>query len=95
MTHHNGQQSPTTPLHPAHVTDQFTLLAREAGLPPIRLHDLRHGIATHALAAGVPLKVVSELLGHATTGITGDIYTTVVDEAKRAAAAAIAGQIGV
>lgn len=84
-----------TPLHPAHVTDQFTLLAREAGLPPVRLHDLRHGTATHALAAGVPLKVVSELLGHATTGITGDIYTTVVDEAKRAAATAIAGQLGI
>lgn len=35
-------------LHPAHVTDQFERLAFEAGLPPIRLHDLRHGAATLA-----------------------------------------------
>jgi hypothetical protein len=34
------------PLHLADVTDQFQFLARLAGLPPIRLHDLRHGAAT-------------------------------------------------
>lgn len=79
-------------LHPAYVTEQFQLLAREAGLPPIRLHDVRHGVATHLLTAGVDMKVVSEILGHADTGITGDIYTSVVDDAKRAAANAIADQ---
>ncbi len=36
------------PLHPADVTDHFQFLARRAGLPPIRLHDLRHGAATMA-----------------------------------------------
>ncbi len=82
-----------SPLHPARVTDLFTRLAREAGLPPIRLHDLRHGTATHALTAGVPMKVVSEILGHSTTAITADLYTSVVDEAKRHAANAIAAQL--
>lgn len=81
-----------TALHPAHVTDQFQILTREAGLPPIRLHDLRHGTATHALSAGVALKVVSEMLGHSTLGVTADLYTSVVDELKKSAADAIAEQ---
>ena len=79
-----------TALHPSHITDQFRRLARDAGLPPIRLHDLRHGAATHALTAGVPIKTVSEMLGHSSYVITADTYTSVADEAKRAAAQAIA-----
>jgi integrase len=39
-------------LHPADVTDRFRELIARAGLPPIRLHHLRHGAATLALAAG-------------------------------------------
>jgi integrase len=66
------------------------LLAREADLPPIRLHDLRHGAATHALSAGVDVKVVSEMLGHSSSVITRDTYTSVVDEVKHTAAAALA-----
>ena len=58
------------------------------------MHDLRHGTATHALSAGVAMKVVSEMLGHSTTAITADLYTSVVDEAKRHAANAIAAQLG-
>lgn len=83
-----------TPLHPARVTDLFARLLREAGLPPIRLHDVRHGTATHALTAGVAMKVVSHMLGHSNTAITADLYTSVVDEAKRHAANAIAAQLG-
>lgn len=81
-----------TPLHPALITDLFNALVREAELPPIRLHDLRHGTATHALTAGVAMKVVSEMLGHSNIAITMDTYTAVVDEAKRSAAQAIAEQ---
>jgi site-specific recombinase XerD len=50
------------PLHPADVTDRFQHLIRQAGLPPIQLHDLRHGAATLALAAGVEMKVVQHVL---------------------------------
>ncbi|WP_370346571.1 site-specific integrase [Catenulispora sp. MAP5-51] len=53
-----------TALNPADVTGLFDRLVRDAALPPIRLHDLRHGAATHALDAGVPVKVVSDMLGH-------------------------------
>ncbi|WP_370382256.1 tyrosine-type recombinase/integrase [Catenulispora sp. GAS73] len=82
-----------TPLHPAYVTDQFHRLVNEADLPPIRLHDLRHGAASLALAAGVDVKVVSEMLGHSTTVITRDTYTSVYDELKHAAASSIAAAI--
>ncbi|NUR27929.1 MAG: tyrosine-type recombinase/integrase [Catenulispora sp.] len=78
-----------SPLHPAWVTDQFKLLLREAGLPPIRLHDLRHGAATLALANGVDIKVVQEMLGHSSATITRDTDTSVVDERPLAAADAI------
>lgn len=80
-------------LHPGWVSNQFRLLVQEAGLPPVRLHDLRHGAATLALAAGVDVKVVQEMLGHSTSTITRDTYTSVFDELKHAAAGAIADAI--
>ena len=77
-------------LHPASVSAWFKQLAREADLPPIRLHDLRHGAASLMLAANVDIKVVSELLGHSGTTITRDIYTSVFDPLKRRAVQAAA-----
>jgi integrase len=47
FTRENGSQ-----LHPASITDRFVTLVETAGLPPIRLHDLRHGAASLMLAAG-------------------------------------------
>lgn len=51
---------------------------RQTSLPEIRLHDLRHTFATLALQAGVPGKVVSEMLGHASVTITYDTYSHVI-----------------
>jgi integrase len=80
-----------TSLHPADVTDHFRDLTAQAGLPPIRLHDLRHGAATLALAAGVDLKTVQEMLRHSSITITADTYTSVLPElAKQAAEKAAA-----
>ncbi|SFC61369.1 site-specific integrase [Streptomyces aidingensis] len=76
-------------LHPGKLTDLFARLVADADLPPIRLHDLRHGAATLMLAAGVDIKVISETLGHSDTRITRDIYQSVLDELARAAAEAI------
>jgi integrase len=81
------------PLHPGIVTKTFERLARRAGLPPIRLHDVRHSYATAALEAGVPLKVVSERLGHSSIAITGDVYSHVRPEVDQAAADQIAALI--
>jgi integrase len=61
-----------------------------ADLPPVRFHDLRHGTATMLLAAGQPIKVISEILGHATSAFTADVYTEVAQELADAAAVAIA-----
>ncbi|MEW1847008.1 site-specific integrase, partial [Nonomuraea angiospora] len=65
------------PLHPQQVSDQFYQLAFQVGLPPVRLHDLRHGAASLMLAAGVDLKVVQETLGHVSSTFTRDTYTSV------------------
>ncbi len=79
-----------SPLHPADVTARFQELTRQAGLPPIRLHDLRHGAATLALAAGADMKVVQNMLRHSSITVTMDTYTTVLPEVALAAAEATA-----
>ena len=78
------------PLRPEYVTRHFQALALRAGLPVIRLHDLRHTNASLALSAGVDLKVVSERLGHSQLAITADLYTHVNRGLGKAAAEQIA-----
>jgi integrase len=82
-----------SPLHPSQVTEQFHRLTEQADLPPTKLHSLRHGAATHALSAGVPLKTVSNMLGHSSYQITADTYAAVADDAKRDVAQTIAAQL--
>ncbi|OLT12708.1 hypothetical protein BJF79_21650 [Actinomadura sp. CNU-125] len=74
------------PLAPVRLTRLFQGLVAECGLPPIRLHDLRHGAATLALAAGVELKVVQDMLGHSSIVLTADTYTSVLPEVAHRAA---------
>jgi hypothetical protein len=69
---------------------RFQELTRQAGLPPIRLHNLRHGAATLALAAGADMKVVQNILRHSSITVTMDTYTTVLPEVALAAAEATA-----
>jgi integrase len=66
-----------SPVRPGYATRHFKHLAAVAGLPVIRLHDLRHTNASLALQAGVDLKVVSERLGHSQLAVTADLYTHV------------------
>ncbi|MFJ3998456.1 site-specific integrase [Streptomyces parvus] len=70
-------------LHPGKVSDLFDRIVKAAGLPPIRLHDLRHVAATLMLAAGVAIKVISETLGRSDTRITRDTYQSVLDDPAR------------
>lgn len=74
------------PIHPEWFTREFGRQARLAQLPTIRLHDLRHTFATLALKEGVHPKIVSERLGHATVGITLDLYSHVTPAIAREAA---------
>ncbi len=81
------------PLHPERFSRSFTDRVRQLGLPKIRLHDLRHGWATLALAAGVHPKVVQERLGHANISITLDTYSHVTAGLHGDAAEKVAGLV--
>jgi integrase len=63
---------------------------REAGLPDLTLHGLRHTYATASLQAGVPPTVVSQRLGHANTAITSDLYQHVLKAMDAKAANTVA-----
>ncbi|WP_432017386.1 tyrosine-type recombinase/integrase [Streptomyces hydrogenans] len=73
------------PVEPRNVYRSFTRVAASAGLRVIRLHDARHGTATLLTAAGVPPRVVMEILGHSQISITMDVYTHVVQDTQREA----------
>lgn len=75
-------------LDPEWVSDEFVRLCIDADLPPIRLHDLRHGAASLMLAANVDMKVVQETLGHANLATTANTYTSVYPDVALAAAEA-------
>jgi integrase len=66
-----------SPIHPDTVSDTFDRRVKASGLRKIRLHDLRHTWATLALEANVPVKVVSEVLGHNSPAFTLDVYSHV------------------
>jgi integrase len=82
-----------SPLHPAHVTEMFQMIAYLAGLPHVRLHDLRHGAATLLLAAGHDMKVVQETLGLSSITIAADTYTSVLPQLARQSAEDVAALI--
>jgi integrase len=84
------QMSDGTPLRPDRLYTVFQRLIRACGLPPIRLHDLRHTAASLALQAGVSLKVIQETLRHTSIVLTADTYVSVLPAAAREAAEAIA-----
>jgi integrase len=77
------------PINSDYLARQFKRILRQAGLPRMRLYDLRHTAATLALAAGVPAKVVSEQLGHATSAFTLDVYSHVLPHMQEEAASRV------
>jgi integrase len=75
-----------SPLDGCNVTHTFQRLLKDAELPAMRFHDLRHGAASLLLARGVPLRTVMEQLGHSTITLTANTYSHVVPELLRDAA---------
>jgi integrase len=75
-----------TPTDPRNALRAFDGIARRAGLEDVHLHTLRHSAASALIASGAHLKVVQELLGHSSYGITADIYSHVAMEQQREAA---------
>jgi integrase len=82
-----------SPVHPDSFTQTFDAEVRRSGLPRIRLHDLRHTHATIALGAGVPVKVISERLGHENPAFTLKQYAHVMPGMQAEAAALIAALV--
>jgi integrase len=89
FTREDGQ-----PWHPDRIRSMFGWAVKRAGLPRITPHGLRHSAASVALANGVPLKVISDRLGHSSISITADVYSHVEEGLDREAAAQIANAIG-
>lgn len=81
FTHPDG-----TLLDPSTVSHAFNNVIRRAGLPHIRLHDLRHTHASLLLRAGVHPKIVQERLGHSSIRVTLDTYSHVMGGLQEAAA---------
>jgi integrase len=81
------------PIHPHTFSQAFERLIVKAGLRTIRLHDLRHTHATLALKAGVPVKVISERLGHESPAFTLKQYAHVIPGMQAEAAALVASLV--
>jgi integrase len=83
------------PYYPGSISRWFKQQAATAGLRVIRLHDTRHTAASLLLADGVPVPVVSEMLGHSSPTITLSIYAHAVpgmaDQAGAALSASLLG----
>jgi len=77
------------PYHPDTISGWFESAVKRSGLRRIRLHDTRHTAASLMLASGVPVKVVSEMLGHASPIITLTFYAHVLPGMAEQAGAAL------
>lgn len=74
------------PHHPTNVSQAFNRFIQRIGLPPVRLHDLRHCAASLSLAAGLSMKAIQALLGHSSYQLTADTYTSLLPQFEHAAA---------
>ncbi|HEX6335915.1 MAG TPA: tyrosine-type recombinase/integrase [Jiangellaceae bacterium] len=74
-----------TPIDPRNFTRLFHEMCAPAGVPAIRLHDLRHTCVSLLLAVGVHPRVVMEIVGQAAVEMTMNVYGHVVLDAQREA----------
>jgi integrase len=75
------------PLDPRNFARSFAQILKKAGLPQVRVHDMRHTFATLMLELGESPKTVQAMLGHSRVAITLDIYSHVSLELEKRAAA--------
>ena len=78
-------------MHPEYPYNRMKTLLKQAGLPLIRFHDLRHTFATHALTGGVDAKTLSKILGHTNASFTLDTYTHVTTDMQKRASKIVGG----
>ena len=77
------------PADPSSAYRQLKVLLKQAGLPSIRFHDLRHTFATNALEHGMDIKTLSAVIGHVSSATTLNVYAHVTDEMRQSAATKI------
>jgi integrase len=78
-----------TPIDPRNCYRDFVRLCEDLGLGRWHPHELRHSAASIMLAQGVPLEVVSDILGHSSIRMTADVYGHILEPQRRAAADAM------
>jgi integrase len=83
-----------TPFRPDNVTGFFIRVRDGLGLKDVRLHDLRHFTATQLIGAGVDVRTVAGRLGHSDPSLTLRVYSHVIEERDRAAAAILGRVLG-
>lgn len=76
-----------TPIEPRNINRAWYPIREAAGLPRLRIHDLRHSAATFALVLGIAPRAVADMLGHAETRTTLDLYTHVLPSLRDGIAA--------
>jgi integrase len=79
----------SSPWHPDSTTRAFRKICRQAGITGVRLHDLRHYVATRLLSAGVDVRTVAGRLGHRNASTTLNVYSHFVPESDQEAANAL------
>ena len=79
------------PWRPDSTSRAFRMLCDQAGVSGVRLHDLRHYVATRLLASGIDVRTVAGRLGHRNPATTLNVYAHFVPEADEEAASALAG----
>jgi integrase len=80
----------SAPWRPDGVTHRWDRYRKRAGLAEVRLHDLRHFMATTMLGAGVPVSIVAGRLGHARAATTLNVYSHFVESGDKVAAETLA-----
>jgi integrase len=81
--------SPCEPMSPDSAYRKLKIILKNAELPLIRFHDLRHTFATHATDGGVDPKTLSGILGHTNASFTLDTYTHVTTDMQKKASAVV------
>ncbi|MDD4414977.1 MAG: site-specific integrase [Oscillospiraceae bacterium] len=82
---------PEEPINSSSAYNKMKVFLKNADLPLIRFHDLRHTFSTHALAGGVDAKTLSGILGHTNASFTLDTYTHVTTDMQKNAAVIVGG----
>ena len=81
--------NPEQPIHPQAAYRKLKVILKNAELPLIRFHDLRHTFATHATQGGVDPKTLAGILGHTNASFTLDTYTHVTRDMQKSASAIV------